>query len=136
MAKSSPSIWQYVVIVKSKGEDFVKLCGLLRKQKLWTKLFWIKFHENTFFSDTNETKTGYADLEPQFTLKKKDGEKLLYQCNICKPSKVISVNVKSRSNLKRHLSGQHSKKDVENYEGIKKRKKENLSSGSLVQVTG
>ena len=68
---------------------------------------------------------GYADLEPQFTLKKKEGERLLYICNLCKPkNSVISVNVKSRSNLKRHLTSQHSKKDVENYEGIKKKKKE------------
>jgi hypothetical protein len=92
-----------------------------------------------FFSDTNETTTGYDDLEPQFKLKKKEGEKLSYICNLCKPkNSVISVNIKSRSNLKRHLSGQHSTKDVENYESIKKRKKENSSSssssGSLVQV--
>ena len=58
---------------------------------------------------------GYADLEPQFTLKKKDGERLSYICNLCKPkNSVISVNVKSRSNLKRHLNSQHSKRDVEN----------------------
>ena len=68
---------------------------------------------------------GYADLEPQFTLKKKEGERLSYICNLCKPkNSVISVNVKSRSNLKRHLTSQHSKKDVENYESIKKMKKE------------
>ena len=70
----------------------------------------------TFFSDSNETTAGYADLEPQFTLKKKEGEKVSYICKLCKPKN--SVNIKSLSNLKRHLTGQHSKKDVENYEGI------------------
>ena len=62
-------------------------------------------------------------MEPQFTLKNEEGEKLVYQCNLCKPKpSVISVNVKSRSNLKRHLSAKHGKQDLENYEKIKKKK--------------
>ena len=64
-----------------------------------------------FCSDTIETKSVYADLEPQFTLHKKESEKLSYKCNLCKPkNSVLHCNVKSRSNLKRHLTGKHGKR--------------------------
>ena len=76
-----------------------------------TLTVWMKFHKNAlFFSNTNKAQSVYADLEPQFTLKNEEGEKLVYQCNICKPKpSVISVNIKSRSNLKRHLTAKHQK---------------------------
>ena len=45
--------------------------------------------------------------------------KLSYQCNLCKPKvSVISANVESRSNLKRHLSNLHGSKVIEKYEKI------------------
>ena len=64
--------------------------------------------------------------------------KLSYQCNLCKPKvSVISANVESRSNLKRHLSNLHGSKVIEKYEeSIKKRKLSKSSSDAtnLVQV--
>ena len=67
-----------------------------------------EFENETSSLSENEEKTEKFDMELQFALKKKDGEKLSYQCNLCKPkNSVISANVKSRTNLKRHLSNLH-----------------------------
>ena len=57
-------------------------------------------------------------LEPQFSLKKKEGDKFSYQCNLCKPKvKLIATHLRSgKWNLKRHLSTQHTKGDVDHFE--------------------
>ena len=76
------------------------------------------------------------NLEPQFELKSKEGDKLSYQCNLCKPkTRIISANTKTRFNLKRHLSTLHSQKDVDAYEiKIKKKKPTEISGGSAGPV--
>ena len=51
----------------------------------------------------------------RFLVIKKDGDKLSYQCNLCKP-RMITANIQTRFNLKRHLSTQHGRKDIDNFE--------------------
>ena len=75
-------------------------------------------------SSKKQPRKGYSrilwqsySLEPQFSLKKMDGDKFSYQCNLCKPKvKMIAAHLRSRFNLKRHLSTQHANRDVDNFE--------------------